>query len=329
MSLAGVDLNLLVVLDALLTESSVTLAARRVGLSQSATSHALGRLRRLLDDPVLVRTPQGMALTPRAVGLAAPVRSALEQLEHSLTPPSPFDPSQSTQGFNLLLEDAGQVGLLPLLAERFKTEAPGVDLRIHPAAARSPTDAVSAGTVDLALAVSPEPTEGIHAEVVFTTPYVSIVRADHPEVGKRLTLKRFGELGHIVIAGPGSVDPEIDRVLAASSRPRRVALSVPSLLPIPWLVARSDLIATVPTLLLGLDHERFPLARHTPPIPIDTTTGSLLWHERTHHDAAHRWLRSVVREACQALGSQRGVSRQAFSDNWTVLRREGSAPIGG
>ncbi len=304
MSLAGVDLNLLVVLDALLRESSVTLAAKRVGLSQSATSHALGRLRRLLNDPVLVRTPRGMALTPRAAGLAAPVRSALDQLETSLAPPMPFDPGKSTQGFSLLLEDAGQVGLLPLLAERFKSEAPGVDLHIHPAAAGSPSDAVATGTVDLALAVSPQPTEGIHTEVVFTTPYVSIVRSDHPEVGKRLTLKRFCELGHIVIAGPGSVDPEIDRRLAAASRSRRAALAVPSLLPIPWLVARSDMIATVPALLLGLDHERLPLARHTPPIPIDATTGSLIWHERTHHDAAHRWLRDVVREACQGLGER-------------------------
>ncbi len=304
MNLAGVDLNLLVVLDALLTESSVTRAAQRVGLSQSATSHALGRLRRLLDDPVLVRTPQGMVLTPRAEGLAAPVRSALEQLEDSIAPPSPFDPSQSTHGFNLSLEDAGQVGLLPLLAERLKTEAPGVDLCIHSAAAGSPTDAVAAGSVDLALTVSPEPTEGIHAEVVFTTSYVSIVRADHPDVGRRLTLKRFSELGHIVLAGPGSVDPEIDLALAACSRSRRAALAVPSLLPIPWLVARSDLVATVPALLLGLERERIPLARHTPPIPIDSTTGSLVWHERTHYDAAHRWLRGVVREACQRLGAR-------------------------
>lgn len=312
--MVGVDLNLLVVLDALLTESSVTRAAKCVGLSQSATSHALGRLRGLLNDPLLVRTPRGMALTPRATGLAAPVRNALEQLEQSLAPPRPFDPSQSRHEFNLLLEDAGQVGLLPLLAERLKSEAPGVDLRIHPATGGSPTDAVALGSVDLALAVSPAPTEGIRAEVVFTTPYVSIVRAGHPEVGTRLTLKRFSELGHITLAGPGSVDLEIDRMLAVRSRSRRAALSVPSLLPIPWLVARSDLVATVPALLLGLDRERLPLARHTPPIPIDSTTGSLVWHERTHHDGAHQWLRDVVREACQALGGvaapRRSVARR-------------------
>jgi DNA-binding transcriptional LysR family regulator len=321
MSLAGVDLNLLVVLDSLLRESSVTRAAKCVGLSQSATSHALGRLRRLLDDPILVRTPQGMTLTPRAVGLASPVRSALEQLEHSLAPPRPFDPSQSTHGFSLLLEDAGQVGLLPLLAERLKAEAPGVDLRIHSASAGSPADVLAAGSVDLALAVSPEPTEGIHAEVVFTTPYVSIVRAGHPDVGRRLSLKRFGQLGHIVLAGPGSVDPEIDRALAGGPHSRRAALTVPSLLPIPWLVARSDLIATVPALLLGLDRERLPLARHKPPVPIDSTTGSLVWHERTHHDAAHRWLRSVVREACQVLGARRGVPRNTGTGR-SVAKRE-------
>lgn len=307
MSLAGVDLNLLWVLDALLRESSVTRAAKRVGLSQSATSHALGRLRRLLDDPLLVRTPRGMALTPRAAGLASPVRSALEQLEQSLAPPRPFDPSESTHRFDLLLEDAGQVGLLPILAERFRMEAPGVDLRIHPAATGSPADAVAVGSVDLALAVSPEPTEGIHAEVVFRTPYVSILRSDSPGAGKRLTLKRFSELGHIVLAGPGSVDPLIDRALAASSRSRRAALTVPSLLPIPWLVARSDLIATVPALLLGLEREHLALTRYRPPIPIESTTGSLVWHERTHLDAAHQWLRGVVRETCQQLGRDRSV----------------------
>jgi DNA-binding transcriptional LysR family regulator len=134
---------------------------------------------------------------------------------------------------------------------------------------------------------------------------VSIVRADHPKVGKRLTLKRFSELGHIVLSGPGSVDPEIDRALATSSRSRRAVLTVPSLLPIPWLVTRSDLVATVPALLLGLDRERLPLARHTPPIPIEPTTGSLVWHERTHHDPAHRWLRHVVREACRELSAPR------------------------
>ena len=139
MSLAGIDLNLLVVLDALLRESSVTRAAKRIGLSQSATSHALARLRRLLDDPVLVRTPEGMVPTPRAASLAVPVQTALEQLERSLTPPQPFESNRSTQRFTLSLEDAGQVGLLPLLAERLKAEAPGVNLHVHSAGVRSPT----------------------------------------------------------------------------------------------------------------------------------------------------------------------------------------------
>ncbi len=306
MGLASFDLNLLPVLDALLQESSVTRAAQRIGLSQSATSHALARLRALLEDPVLVRTPRGMAPTDRARSLAASVRRALEELEQTLAPPRPFDPSRSTHRFALSLEDAGQVGLLPLLAQRLKREAPGVDLRVHPTAAESSAEALADGSVDLALAVSPEPRPGFRAEVVFGTPYVSIVRADHPDVGGRLTLERFTALSHIVLAGPGSVDPEIDRVLGARARRRRAALVVPSLLPIPWLVARSDLVATVPALLLGLDRERPSLARHAPPIPLAAVTGSLVWHERTHHDPAQGWLRRVVREACRELGAGRG-----------------------
>lgn len=303
MDLRAVDLNLLVVLDALLRESSVTRAAERVGLTQSAASHALARLRALLDDPLLVRTPDGMTPTARARLLAEPVRQALEKLEQALAPPQPFDPRLSHQRFSLYLDEAGQVGLLPRLAERLKREAPGVDLRVHPATAQSPVEALVRGDVDLALAVSPAPRRGLHAEVVFTTPFVTIVRAGHPDVARRLTLARFARLGHIVLDGPGGVDPEIDRALAERSRERRAALTVPSLLPIPWLVARSDLIATVPALLLGLDRERPTLSRYNPPIPLAPVTGSLVWHERTHHDAAHSWLRQSVRQICSELAS--------------------------
>jgi len=304
-SLAGLDLNLLVVLDALLQESNVTRAGRRVGLSQSATSHALARLRRLLGDPLLVRTPGGMAPTPRALALATPIRSALAQLERSLGPPIPFDPARSTRGFTLALEDAGQVGLLPLVTERLKSEAPGVRLRVQPVGTEKPLEGLAEGSVDLALTVSPKPREGFHAQIVFSTPYVSIIRSEHPQIGKRLSLERFSGLGHIVFGGAGSVDPEIDRLLEARSRPRRVALEVPSLLPIPDLVARSDLVATLPALVLGLPRERLPLRRYTPPVPLAATSGSLVWHERTQHDAAHVWLRGVVEAACRELGSAR------------------------
>ena len=305
MSLAGLDLNLLVVLDALLRESNVTRAGRRVGLSQSATSHALGRLRRLLDDPILVRTPEGMRPTPRGAALAMPVRSALAQLERSLSPPRPFDPARSTQGFTLALEDAGQVGLLPLLTQRLETEAPEVNLRVHPAGMGKTAEDLAVGSVDLALTVSPKPRRGFHTKRVFSTPYVSIVRADHPRVRRRLSLERFCGLGHVVFGGAGSVDPEVDRALERCSRSRRVALQVPSLLPIPWLVARSDLVATVPALLLGLDRERPPLARYAPPISLAATSGSLVWHERTHRDAANAWMRGVVEEACRELSNTR------------------------
>ena len=308
MNLTGVDLNLLLVLDAVLEETSVTRAARRIGLSQSATSHALARLRAVLDDPILVRTPRGMAPTARARELALPVRRALEALGEALAPPRPFDPGRSTQSFTLSLEDAGQVGLLPILAERLKSEAPGVNLGVMPAGAALPEEGLADGSIDLALAVSPQPKAGFHTEVVFVTPYVSIARTDHPEIAKRLTLKRFADLDHVILGGPGSVDPEIDRALASAGRTRRAALTVPSLLPIPWLVARSDLVATVPALLLGLDRARLPLARRKPPVPIESTTGSIVWHERTHSDPAHLWLRRVLREACRTLS---GASRSS------------------
>jgi len=303
--LAGLDLNLLVVLDALLAESSVTRAAARIGLSQSATSHALGRLRALLDDPILVRTPQGMVPTARARLLAPPVRQALAQIERALAPPRPFDPGRSRRAFTLSMLDTGQAGLLPSVVRRLHREAPGVEIRVHHAAGGTWPEELEQGALDLALAVSPRLPAGFRTEVVFSTRYVSIARRNHHGVGRRLSLERFAKLGHIVLSGRGSIDPALDAALSARSLRRYAAVSVPSLLPIPWLVAQTDLIATVPEMLLELLPEHLPLSRHAPPIPIDPVSVSLVWHERTHDDPAQKWLRENVREICRELAAAR------------------------
>lgn len=309
MNLSGIDLNLLVVLDAVLRERNVTRAALRVGLSQSAMSHALRRLRILLDDPVVVRTPGGMHPTSRGRSLMAPVRSILDQVEASLAPPAAFVPADTTETFTLSLPDAGQVGILPLLSKRLKRDAPNAGIRIHPEPVAGYEALLADGTIDLALSVTSGATTGFNSEVVFASRFVSIVRTGHSELGKRLTLRRFARLEHIVLSGPGSVDPEIDQRLADHGLGRRVALAVPSLLAIPWLVAESDFVSTLPELLLALAPTAFAIERYAPPIPLEGVTGSLVWHERTQHDPAQQWLRDVVREICGRMdrAGHRGV----------------------
>jgi DNA-binding transcriptional LysR family regulator len=296
--LSEIDLNLLVVLDALLQESSVTRAAQRVGLSQSAVSHALKRLRELLGDPLLLRTSRGMVPTPRAQQLLAPVHQAVGQVQSVLAPCKPFDPLTSSHSFTLSMQDTGQAGLLPDLMRKVHREAPLVRLQIHPGIGGLRAIELESGSVDLTLAIDPALTQGFHGERVFDITYVSIVRTGHPKLDGPLTPEKFSQLSHVAVLRDGLVEPDLERVFAAHSLDLHLALVLPSLLPVPWVVARSDLIATVPETLLNLLPSDFPIERHKPPLPIDSTSVFLVWHERTHYDPAHQWLREVVKQTC-------------------------------
>lgn len=294
--LSRIDLNLLVALDALLAEPTVTAAAKRLGLSQSATSHALGRLRELLGDPLLVRTSAGMTPTHRARKLAGPVRRILDQVREALDPPGPFDPLASGERFVLGAEEATVAGLVPLLMQRFASEAPGIDLRAEGRHLGLATEELAAGRVDLAITVFPQVPPRFHARPVLELRYETLARAGHPAIGRRLTVQRFASLGHVAIEGPGSIDVEIDRQLRERSLRRRVAVSVSSPLSIPWIVASSDLVATLPELLFATIGAAFPLTRRRTPLPLEPMPLVMVWHDRTHRDPAQLWFRGVVRE---------------------------------
>lgn len=297
--LSEIDLNLLVILDALLQESSVTRAAQRVGLSQSAVSHALRRLRELLGDPLLLRTSRGMVPTPRAQRLLAPVHQAVGRVQSVLAPCKPFDPLDSSHSFTISMQDTGQAGLLPDLMQRVQREAPLVRLQVHPGIGGVQSGELENGSVDVALAIGPALPQGFHAESVFDISYVSIVRKGHPELEGRLTPELFSQLGHVAVLRDGSIEPDLEGVFAAHRLDLQLALVLPSLLPVPWVIAQSDLIATVPETLLDLLASDFPIERYPPPLPIASTSVSLVWHERTHYDPAHQWLREVIKQTCQ------------------------------
>lgn len=307
MRLAGFDLNLLVVLDALLQESSVTGAARRVGLSQSATSHALARLRDLIGDPILLRTPQGMAPTARARALAGPVRQILESVEGVFVAPGQFDPATTRHAFRIATDPAGQLTILPGLVERLRVEAPDVSI----VAPSVPTDRMvrdlQTGAIDLAVtSFLPSGESGIRSEFLISTDYVSIVRRDHPEVGRRLTLKRFLAMGHIVMTRPGLADPSLDAELTRRGLRRKIVLSVESPGPIPALVARTDLVATIPTLMLDRIAVPPEVSRYKPPIALEPLSAFLITHERIAGSAPHEWICRVVREMFTAIREARG-----------------------
>ncbi len=293
--LAGIDLNLLVVLDALLTECHVTRAARRVGLSQPATSHALARLRRLLEDPLLVRGPGGgLVLTSRAALLAPALRSALEGVAATLRGPPAFDPSTARHEIRIATADYAELVLLPRLAARLGREAPGVDLW----SSDIPHDVgerLAAGAIDLILQVRGRSRyAGLYERPLFDETFHCVVRASHPIADKRLTLARYLALSHLLIAPRGQPGGVVDDALAALGKRRRVAMAVPHFLVAPHIVRESDLILTLATRLARLFAEPLELTVLRPPIALPSFTVSMMWHERAHHDPAHRWLREQI-----------------------------------
>jgi DNA-binding transcriptional LysR family regulator len=245
MHLHDIDLNLLVALDALLTERNVTEAADRIGLSQSAMSHALGRLRKLIGDPLLVRTPEGMVPTPRAQALAEPVRQILTQVRRTLQEPLIFEPASARQTFTLAATDYAELLLLPRLMERLATMAPGISLNVLPLGEGVPKAVLESGRLDLALGPFREKPSELHHQTLFHERFVCVVRADHPSVGKQLSLKKFLALSHVLISPRGTVAGVVDHALAAQGLQRHVALSIPHFLVAPLVVAQTDLIVTL------------------------------------------------------------------------------------
>ena len=306
MRLAGIDLNLLVVLSALLQEQGVTAAARRVGLSQSATSHALGRLRELLDDPILLRSPRGMVPTARAESLLPVVQRILADTQTVFLGDPGFDPERSEEVFRLALDESAQRTLLPRLIERLQEAAPRARVAVLPGVRRESMAAdFQRGDVDLAIS-SHDPSEArdLHSHFLLTADYVTISRRGHPTIGKRLTLKRFVEVGHVAVAHPNLADIVIDQALATQSLERRRVLTVPEPAAAPALVACTDLVATLPEMLIDLGDTPGNLVRHAPPIELDPVPVYLIQHERSRRSPAIAWLREQIFGVVGALDTR-------------------------
>ncbi len=301
--LAGIDLNLLVVLDALLTERNVTRAAKRVGLSQSATSHALSRLRALFDDPLLVRGLGAMVPTPRAEALHAPVRDALSQLATAIGHSPRFDPKVSRRPFTVATVDYGAFVLAPRLLDLVSREAPHVDVRLTHSSGQKGWDR---GDFDVALA----PTSGgadppnVRRQVMFEERFVCVLRAGHRFARGKLTLDRFCSAGHVKVT-PGGTEAggPVDDALAAAGRSRRVVMTVPQFVVAPHLVARTDYLLVLPRRVAIRLAPKYGLVMREPPLPVLGFSFAMFWHARLDADPGAAWFRDLL---LRAAGSSRG-----------------------
>jgi DNA-binding transcriptional LysR family regulator len=290
--LRRIDLNLLVALQALLEERSVTRAARRLGMSQPAASRALGRLRALFADALLVDGPGGYALSARAEGMRPMLRSTLAGISQMLER-SPFDPATATGDVRLLMADLEAAVLMPHLLARFSVEAPALDLNVRALGANA-IQALEDDLADAAVGLIDDAPPGIHRRRLYDERLVTLMRAEHPAARKKLTLDRYLALDHMLVSITGMGPAPVDAALARIGRERRVKVRAPNFFAAMEIAAKSDLVMTLPLSLARVGAAKGRFISQPPPLDLGKFPMSLVWHAR-HQDAPrHVWLRRAI-----------------------------------
>jgi len=296
-SLAQLDLNLLLVLDTVLTERSVVRAARRLHVTPSAISNALARLRSALGDPLVIRSGRGVVPTPRAAGLAPSLKRALSELERAVQKDT-FDPATTTRQFTLAIADAGQVARLPRLVKLLATEMPHARLRVVGIDTYVSSGGVAGMEIDVAIIAVEEKGPGIHITPLYEEESVLVARKGHPCAGGRITKAQLAKLQHAdVQVAPGRGYRELARSYARLGIEREVAVVVPSFIAAAAVIAQTDFVATLPASLVEVLGEPLGLREIMAPAPRITIEIKLVWHERTLDDPAMRAFRDVVARA--------------------------------
>ena len=293
------EMGLLIHFDALLQEGSVTRAARRVGLSVPAMSQALGRLRLALRDPILVRAGRSMVLTPRAEALKSQLHTVVAEARLVMTPETPTRLDALERSFAVAASDY-VLSLLGLTLDRVvRAEAPGLDLRFVP---NGLDDAVAlrSGALDLAVGIYGDLPGELRQRLLLTDRFVCVVRADHPDVGTRLSLERYLSMRHIQVAPRGQPGGYVDDVLAERGRRRVVRRAVPYFLSALSLVARSDDMLTISERVARLMAPQLGLRILEVPLPLEPYALNLVWHPRYDGDAGHRFIREALVRAADA-----------------------------
>lgn len=301
-SLRNLDLNLLTVFDALLTECHVTRAAEKVHLSQSATSHALNRLREQLDDPILVRTDRGMQPTPRALAMLPAVRQALKLVERTVAPPETFVPAHSDRTFVIASTDYFEAVVLPDLVAHFEQVAPGVRIEIELISDRLSERRLESHAVDLVVgldAIEEVPSHLIKQHWIRES-QVCVVGADNTRVGEQLSLDQYVELPHVVFADLiGGVTSGVDRWLETQDRQRRYISRNLSYIAAARIVAKTDAVITLPLQMARLFSQMLPVRIVTPPPGMPALEMTLISHPFFAKHPSTCWLKEQV----MALGS--------------------------
>ena len=304
-----IDLNLLTALDALLHEGSVAGAARKLGLSASAMSRTLARLRAATGDPLLVRAGRGLVPTPHAAELRERVRDLAHEVRAVLQPASEgFDAATLNRVFTLRANEGFVETFAMRLVRAVTAAAPGVRLRFAPKPDKD-VRPLREGVVDLEIGVLGQSGPEVRLQALFQDRFVGVVRRGHPLTAGTVTPERYAACGHVVTSRRGLMTGPVDEALAKLGLSRNVVVAVPSFPAALALARASDLVALVPASFVTAELERLPgtgrdsLESFQLPVQTEPITVSQMWHPRMHADPAHRWLRGLVRNACRTASS--------------------------
>jgi DNA-binding transcriptional LysR family regulator len=295
-NLSRVDLNLLVHLHALLAERSVTRAAARVGLGQSAMSHNLARLRDLFSDELLTRGPEGLRPTPRALALVEPVRIALAQIQVLVSRDEAFDPRTAERTFSVGLPDSMEILIVPFLLAYLREVAPGIHLRLHNIDSSKLLDDLDADRVDLAVGYGVFAQGQAHHKrrLLFTETYLCMFNAERTGITASISLDDYLRLPHVLTSLRPGERGVVDDALEKLGLRRTVVLTTPRFLAVPSLVARAPVVVTMHARLARFFAAELGLSLSLPPVELQDMAVSLLWHASYDHDPAHAWLRQIM-----------------------------------
>lgn len=308
MELARLDLNLLRTFDAIYRQHSLSAAATELGLTQPAISAALKRLRMHFDNPLFVRTSHGMRPTPHADAMSVSIARALDILRDVGQAPT-FAQATTTVHYRVYINDVGMLVVMPGVLRHVSEMAPHAKLSIIDLRPDEVVDALDRGQVDLAIGYFLGMPNWARQQTLRRTRYVCAVRSDHPQIGDTLSLEQFLNAKHGMYATSGSPHSVVDETMAQLNLNRDIMLRVPRFAALPFLIASSDLIVTIPEDLGQTFSQLIDIKLFPPPFALAPFEIKQYWHERHHAEPAFRWLRNVVRRETMAIARQHSRKR--------------------
>ena len=291
---ADIDLNLLIVFQEVFQQRQVSLAARRLGLSQPTISNALARLRQAFGNELFVRTAQGMQPTPYALQIAEPIANALLNVKQALNQQEQFDPSTSERHFVIAMTDVGEIHFMPTLVERCSQAAPGVRISAVRISSIKWLEEIETGKIDLAIGAFTDVPASLYHRRLFSQNYVTMFRRGHRFSGKKIELTAFLKARHLIVATRESPYDQINDRLEKAGVSRSAQFRVPHFTSVPYIVSTTDMVVTVPEKLAQRAAEPFGLDYVRPPLRLPMLRTSIYWHRRFNQDSGNQWLRSLI-----------------------------------